>query len=307
MRMLSASSLRSMRPEGASSTARWSMRPLTFPSAILASSSSGAGSAAQPVAPIAATTRASTLAIHLISDLPSLRKSAAAQRHDGQVIEGGDRVRLGPQSDATGRVAAVAAVDESLVVEPALDAIARGRDAQPVPLAERRRLDARAVDLMPAAVVVVEGEVVFEGIGADDIVATVGEAEDDAAGRVLASRHRLEAHGDIDVAIGTARRDDHVEGIPGRALDERASAARVGHILDGPHAADDLPAVERLGEIEAALRAGGRGGAPDRQTGPQDCRGGDEIASRCAHDRPPRSGFRPRRSARGAPETAVDR
>src|SRR5260221_2951836 len=91
----------------------------------------------------------------------------------------------------------------------------------------------------------------------------------------------------------TDRRDDDVDGILGRALDEGASAPRVGQILDGPLSGDRLPAIERLAEIEAALRTGRRGGAPDRQTGPQSGRGGDEFASRCAHDRSPWIGSRP--------------
>src|SRR5258708_30245223 len=99
---------------------------------------------------------------------------------------------------------------------------------------------------MAAVIIVVEAEVTLEGVGADHVVATVGEAKDDAPGGVLASRDRLEAHADIDVAVGAARRDDDVELVLGGALHQRSAAMRLGDILDRPFASDRLPAVEWL-------------------------------------------------------------
>src|SRR5450432_1410011 len=101
--------------------------------------------------------------------------------------------------------------------------IAFGGDAQSVPLAKRGSLDACAGDLTAPAVVVVEIEIVLQSIGTDHVIATFGEAEDNAARRVPASRHRLETYRDVDVGVGAARRDDHVEGVARGALTQRAA------------------------------------------------------------------------------------
>ncbi len=71
--------------------------------------------------------------------------------------------------------------------------------------------------------VVVEIEVVLQSVGADHVIATVGESEDNATRRILASRHRLETYRDIDVGVGTAGRDDHVERVVSRALNQRSA------------------------------------------------------------------------------------
>ena len=52
-------------------------------------------------------------------------------------------------------------IDEKPIIQPALDVIPLGRDAQFVPLAKRRSLDARAGDLMAAPIVIVQIEVVL--------------------------------------------------------------------------------------------------------------------------------------------------
>ncbi len=51
-------------------------------------------------------------------------------------------------------------IDEKLIIQPALDVITLGRDAQLVPLAKRRSLDVRTGDLMAASIVIVQIEVV---------------------------------------------------------------------------------------------------------------------------------------------------
>src|SRR5947209_2861913 len=106
---------------------------------------------------------------------------SAIQRSDRQFVEGGDRISLRPETDAARGKPAVASVDERLIVEPPPDVVADSRNAQLMPLAERRRLDACAGDLTAAAVVVVEIEVALERVGADHVVAAFSETEDDAA------------------------------------------------------------------------------------------------------------------------------
>src|SRR5437764_14240475 len=100
---------------------------------------------------------------------------------NGEVVEGCDRICLGPQPDAARLEAGVAMVQIEFAVEPALEVVAERDDAHGVPLTERRRLDAGARQLTPPAVVVVQPEVVLERVRANDVVFPVREAEDDAA------------------------------------------------------------------------------------------------------------------------------
>jgi hypothetical protein len=55
-------------------------------------------------------------------------------------------------------------------VEPCLDVVADRHDANRMPLTERRRLDPGARELTAPAIVVVEAEVVLQGIRADNVV-----------------------------------------------------------------------------------------------------------------------------------------
>src|SRR5262245_56969471 len=83
---------------------------------------------------------------------------------DRQVAERGDGVGLGPQTHAARGEPPVAVVEQQDAVEPGLDAVADGDDAELMPLAERRRLHAAARELAPAPVVGVEAEVTLEGV-----------------------------------------------------------------------------------------------------------------------------------------------
>src|SRR2546427_9387457 len=152
-----------------------------------------------------------------------------------EVIERRDRVGLRPQSHPTGLEARVPMIEIELAVEPCLHVIAEGDEAHRMPLAERRWLDARGGDLPASAIVVVQPEVVLERVGADDIVLAVVEAEDDAARGVFTPGDRLELHRYLAIGVGAGRRDDDVEWVPGRALDQHFLAARrAGHLLHRP-------------------------------------------------------------------------
>src|SRR5437763_4193542 len=119
---------------------------------------------------------------------------------DAEIVEGGDRIRLGPQADpAAGAHARVPVIEEQLTIgsgvreagvhrgwpetdarrsfERALDAVADHDDAQRVPVPECLRRETRARELVAAAVVMVETEI-----------------------------------------ARAARRNDHVERVPRRAL-----------------------------------------------------------------------------------------
>ena len=71
-------------------------------------------------------------------------------------------------------------IERERAVEPGLQAIAHGDETYGMPLAERRRFDARRGDLPAAAIVVVQAEVVFKRIGPDNIVLAVSEVDHDA-------------------------------------------------------------------------------------------------------------------------------
>src|SRR6266511_2252466 len=92
-----------------------------------------------------------------------------------QVIERRDRVGLRPQSHPTRLEARVPVIEGELAVEPRLHMIADGHEAQRMPLAECRSLDARGGDLAAPAIVGVEAEVVLERVRPDDIVLPVVE------------------------------------------------------------------------------------------------------------------------------------
>src|SRR5205809_4039834 len=112
------------------------------------------------------------------------RESALAASNNttnGEVIKGRNRIGFRPQSDATGPEPRIAVVEVQLAVEPRLHMIAYGDDTDRVPLAQRRRFHPRAGELTSSPVVVVETEVVLEGVGTNDVVFAAAEAEDDAA------------------------------------------------------------------------------------------------------------------------------
>jgi hypothetical protein len=147
-------------------------------------------------------------------------------------------------------------IEPALAVEISLQMIAHRDHPDCMPLAERRRLDGRRGELMAAAVVVVQPEVILQGIGPDHIVAPLGEAKDDAARGIFPTRHRLESDGDIDVRVRASGRDDDVEGVLHGALDEHPlTTGSPAHLFHRPLAVHRLPALEaRLLEVEALDR-----------------------------------------------------
>jgi class 3 adenylate cyclase len=200
----------------------------------------------------------------------------AKHRH---AVEGGDGVGLGPQADPSDREPAVAFIDQRLVVQPALDAIRVRRDSQSMPLIDRRRFHRARRDHVPATVVIIKAKVVFQGIRADEIVAPFRETENDAAGGVLSASERFETRADDHIVVRSAGRNDHVELVGRRALNERTSVVRgTGHFLDCPVAREHLPADQRLAEIERVV-GGGRQSSGGRHAG-TDCRcAGNKVAS----------------------------
>src|SRR5262249_59363039 len=65
-----------------------------------------------------------------------------------QIVEHRDRIRLRPKPNSPGGKPTVVIVDEMLIVQPALDAIAFGSNPQFVPLPESRSLNIHPRDVM---------------------------------------------------------------------------------------------------------------------------------------------------------------
>src|SRR5262249_146178 len=99
--------------------------------------------------------------------------------------------------------------------------------------------------------------IVFEGVGAHEVITTIRKAEHDPARGVLASFHRPEARADHYVAVGPARCDDHIEFIRRRVLHERASIVHGARdFLYCPLPLHRLPAYQRSSEVEWVIRLG---------------------------------------------------
>src|SRR5262249_22503722 len=151
----------------------------------------------------------------------------------------------------------------------------------------RRSFDRRAGDHVTTTVVIVEAEIVFQGVGTREVVAAIGEAKDDAARSVFAAGYRLEADRHQNIVVLAAPCGDYVEFVLDRALHECASGASARHLLDGPAAGDRVPAAQRPGEIEpllAGLRRKRRA-ATCRRTGTHRRDTCNEPAPRdCRHD-----------------------
>src|SRR5256886_8573308 len=179
---------------------------------------------------------------------------------DHEIVEGGDGIGFRPQAHLPRSKATIAMIEEERAVQMALDPVADGDHTDRMPLAEGRRLDRRARQLMPPTVVVVQSEVVLEGVGSNDVVPPIREAEHDAAGRVLPPGDRFEAYGNVSVGVGPAWGDDHVEGVLRGSLDEDPLATwRACHLLDRPASIDDSPPLDALRlEIEPLDRQIGR-------------------------------------------------
>src|SRR2546425_3960142 len=147
-----------------------------------------------------------TTALFRTAWLPAPRHTA-----NRQVIECRDRAGLRPQPHATGPDAGVTVIEIRLAIEPRLHVIAHGHDSDRVPLPELRCLDLCRGELSTSPVVIVEPEIILEGVGADDVVLAVGESEHDPARAVLTSGDWLEFHRHVDVGVVTRRSHDDVE------------------------------------------------------------------------------------------------
>jgi hypothetical protein len=122
--------------------------------------------------------------------------------HVSEVVEQDDAVGLGPYADGAGASnVIVVGVDIGLAVQRHADMPAGKLDPQRMP----RSAGDRRVDILdgdaPARLRVVERDIVFQRIGARDIVvAAILPAPDDSCRLVFGARKRLEAH--FDMAIG---------------------------------------------------------------------------------------------------------
>src|SRR2546430_9877621 len=110
---------------------------------------------------------------------------------DREVVERRGRIGLRPEAHAARRETPVAVVEEQRAVEPSLDVIARDNRPHRVPLAERGRTHAGALEHAAASVVVVEAEIVLERVRTDEVVPAVGEPENNSARGVFPPRDRL--------------------------------------------------------------------------------------------------------------------
>src|SRR5215831_16869974 len=111
----------------------------------------------------------------------SLPTSHHAANHQG--VERGDRVGFRPETHSARLETRVMVVEIELPVEPRLQVIAECDEAHRVPLPKRRGLHARTRELSTATIVVIQAEVALEGVGADDVILAIVEAEDDPARR----------------------------------------------------------------------------------------------------------------------------
>src|SRR4029453_1985751 len=125
--------------------------------------------------------------------LPTLQsdeqEASGAARHaaDRKIVERRNRIGFCPQSHSTRLEARVSVVEQHRAVEPTLDVVATGNHPEQMPLTERRGLDAGARQLTAAAVIGVEPEIAFEGIGPDHVVLAIREPKHDAARGVFLS------------------------------------------------------------------------------------------------------------------------
>src|SRR5215831_5037564 len=115
--------------------------------------------------------------------MPSPSAPFHTANHEG--IECRDRIGFRPEPHSACGEARVVMVQVLLAIEPSLDVIADGHDANRMPLTKRWRLDARRRQLTPPTVVVVEPEVVLQRIGPDNVVLAVVETKDDTARSIL--------------------------------------------------------------------------------------------------------------------------
>src|SRR5215470_1909765 len=180
---------------------------MTSPSGIFESSIRGARSCAQLLQQKNIPRTANDRAARVMTASPMFWGSAVDRQHR-QIVKSSNGIGFRPQPNAASRKAGVTMIDEWLVVQPALNTISVGRNAELVPLAECGRFHVGAGNHPAAAVVVVvEPKIVFQRVGAHEVVAAFGEAENDASRCVLLARHRLEADRNRNIAMRATWRD----------------------------------------------------------------------------------------------------
>src|SRR5918996_1292483 len=138
-------------------------------------------------------------------------------------------------------------VKQKLPIEIGLNEVSDSDNSQRVPLAQSRRLHCCCGDLVPLLVVVIQPEIVFESVGADDVVSSVRKAKDDPAGGVYLTRDRLKPNGDVHVGIRTPRCNDDVKIILQSVLNQYPlPAGRVLGLLHTPATIDRFPPFNAL-------------------------------------------------------------
>src|SRR5436309_10680647 len=135
-------------------------------------------------------------------------------------------------------------IQEEPAIQIGLDVITHRHHPNRMPLPEGGRLRARRSKLVTPAVVVIQPKVILQGVGPYDIIVPLSDAKYDAAGGIFPARHRLEPDRDVDLAIRTGGRHDHVEGVLHSALDKYPCATRgILHLFHAPLPVHNLPAL----------------------------------------------------------------
>src|SRR5215468_8506989 len=106
---------------------------------------------------------------------------APADSTNGQIIEGGNRVGLCPQTHSTGLEPRVAVVEKQRTIQPTLAVVTDRDHPEQMPLTRGGRLDAGASELTAPVVIGIEPEVVLKRVGSHHIVCVVAEPKHDAA------------------------------------------------------------------------------------------------------------------------------
>src|SRR5262252_11230609 len=190
---------------------------MTSPSGIFESSRRGARSCAQLLQQRNIPRTANGRAARVMTASPMFWGSAVDRQHR-QIVKSSNGIGFRPQPNAACRKAGVTMIDEWLVVQPALNTISIGRNAELVPLTECGRFHVGAGDHAAAAVVVVEPKIVFQRVSAHEVIAAFGEAKNNACRCVLLAGNRLEADRNRDVAVRTTWCHNNIVLVVGRAL-----------------------------------------------------------------------------------------
>src|SRR5215471_17835622 len=109
-----------------------------------------------------------------------------------EIIQGRNRIGLGPQADLAGARAGIPMLQEEYAVERHLDVLPHRHRPDRMPLPERGRRHVRRGRLVPPALVGIQPKVVLQGVSAHHIVVPLGEAKDDASRGIVPVYHGLE-------------------------------------------------------------------------------------------------------------------